>query len=348
MQVKTDPINASMKGYTKIWESSDMEVATVANGVVTAKNVGSATITLTLLDETGAKVASASTTVKTEVVPVTKVSFNMKQVRLYFAATANEDYNTCKTLSLNYQPSNAYVKRVDWDTTDAAVAVVGELYHSKGSESSSYSTQVVATGVGTCTVTAKLITLDESGNEVEIVQKIEVLVSSKTVDLKLNATKKTLNLKKGEDVFFQMEAIDNSTGDPVPVRWKSSNAKVAKVDSNGLVIALKAGKATITATTKDGNKTTANCVITVKKLKITKITAEKKLTLKVGETYVPTIKIKPAGAYITALKFSSSDASIVKVDADGTLTALAAGKATITISATDGSKKSCKIKVTVK
>lgn len=45
------------------------------------------------------------------------------------------------------------------------------------------------------------------------------------------------------------------------VEWKSNNTSVATVNSNGMVVAIKVGDATITATTFDGNKT-ATCAIT--------------------------------------------------------------------------------------
>ncbi len=44
--------------------------------------------------------------------------------------------------------------------------------------------------------------------------------------------------------------------------WKSSNSKIAKVDKNGKVTGVKAGKTTVYATTTDGKKLT--CKITVK------------------------------------------------------------------------------------
>lgn len=46
------------------------------------------------------------------------------------------------------------------------------------------------------------------------------------------------------------------------VTWKSSNTKIATVDSNGNVKGLRTGKATITVTTVDGKKT-AKCTVTV-------------------------------------------------------------------------------------
>ena len=45
--------------------------------------------------------------------------------------------------------------------------------------------------------------------------------------------------------------------------WKSSNPSVATVNSDGLVTAVSAGVATITATTTDGSKLSASCEVTV-------------------------------------------------------------------------------------
>ena len=47
------------------------------------------------------------------------------------------------------------------------------------------------------------------------------------------------------------------------VKWKSSNPNVASVDSRGVVVAKKAGTATITATAENGKK--AVCKVTVNK-----------------------------------------------------------------------------------
>ena len=67
--------------YADTWSSSNTDVATVSNsGVVSAKAVGNATITVMTVD--GNKVATCSVKVNAAVVPVTGVSFNSASVTM--------------------------------------------------------------------------------------------------------------------------------------------------------------------------------------------------------------------------------------------------------------------------
>ncbi|MBP3571723.1 MAG: DUF4091 domain-containing protein [Clostridia bacterium] len=66
--------------------------------------------------------------------------------------------------------------------------------------------------------------------------------------------------------------------------------------------------------------------------------AADKVTLEAGMTYPLTYKILPEYATeIPAIAFTSSDESVLTVDKNGTITAKAVGKATVTIAPTDGS-----------
>lgn len=80
------------------------------------------------------------------------------------------------------------------------------------------------------------------------------------------------------------------TGATKGVKWSSSRPKVAKVDQKGLVTALKAGKATITAKV-DGKKLT--CAITVKQSLSADAT---NITLKAGETKTVNLTSRSGGS----------------------------------------------------
>lgn len=83
------------------------------------------------------------------------------------------------------------------------------------------------------------------------------LQTNAATNVKLNATKKTMYLKS----TYQLKV----TGTTKKITWKSSNPKVATVNTKGLVKAKAKGKVTITATIGSGsNSTKLKCNITVK------------------------------------------------------------------------------------
>lgn len=93
--------------------------------------------------------------------------------------------------------------------------------------------------------------------------KCKVTVKAlKVKSLKLNEQK--LVLKK--DNKEKLKAIVSpANASNKAVTWKSSNKKVATVNSKGVVTAKKNGTAIITATAKDGSKKRATCKVTVLK-----------------------------------------------------------------------------------
>lgn len=85
-------------------------------------------------------------------------------------------------------------------------------------------------------------------------------------------------------------------------------------------------------------------------VKVKSITLEKydkKVTIEKGEKVALKVKVKPKNATNKKLKFKSSNKKIVTVNKKGVIQGKKNGKATITISAQDGSKKKIKLEVTV-
>ena len=82
-----------------------------------------------------------------------------------------------------------------------------------------------------------------------------VAVSSVSLD------KTTLTLARQESYTLKA-TVNPSDATNKKVSWKSSDEKIATVDADGKVTAVAVGKATITVTTEDGNKT-ATCEVTV-------------------------------------------------------------------------------------
>lgn len=166
----------------------------------------------------------------------------------------------------------------------------------------------------------------------------------------LNTT--SLSLEKGNTSTLTA-TVNPSTATDKEVRWKSSNPKVAKVDSNGKITAVKKGTTTITCKAKDGSNKKATCKVTVTKdsvssIKVTGISLDKtSLRLQKGDTSALTATVMPSTASNKNVIWKSSNSKVAKVDSDGKVTAVKKGTATITCKAKDSSNKKVICKVTV-
>ncbi len=112
-----------------VWTTSDSSIATVSNGVITAKAVGTATITATC----GNYSSSVSVTVSIPVVPCTGISLSESSVSI--VTTGNTD-----TVTASVTPQDC-TDTVVWTTSDSDVATV-------------VNGVITAEGIGTATITA--------------------------------------------------------------------------------------------------------------------------------------------------------------------------------------------------
>ena len=372
-----NPDNATDKSVT--WGSSDVSVATVADGRVTAKKSGEATITA----KSGSCIAECKVTitVSTETVTLDKTTLSLavgESVQL--TATVKPDDATDKnvswtssdesvvkvdngkvsalkfgkatitakcggkaaecavtvtvptgsvtldktTLSLavgesvqltaTVKPDDATDKNVSWTSSDESIAKVDNG-------------KVTAIRAGKATITAKC-----GGKTAECAVTVTVPTGSVTLD------KTTLSLAVGETAQLTATVNPDDATDK-NVAWASSDESVAKV-ANGMVTAVKAGNATVSA--QCGGKT-AKCIVTVI-VPVTSVTLDKSsLTMAVGETSVLTATIKPDNATDKTISWSSSDPSVVKVD-NGKLTALKVGTSVVSVIAANFSA-SCSVMV---
>lgn len=157
--------------------------------------------------------------------------------------------------------------------------------------------------------------------------------------------KSGLELVEGETASLVATVLPEDAYDPSVV-WSSSDESVAKVE-DGTVKAVKAGTAVITVTTVDGGLT-ATCDVTV----IAKVSGvvlnETSLDLVEGETATLKATVKPDNATNPEVVWSSDDESVATVK-DGVVTAVSAGKTTITVTTVDGGMTAtCEVTVTAK
>ncbi|MBR6203676.1 MAG: Ig-like domain-containing protein [Candidatus Methanomethylophilaceae archaeon] len=113
LTVTVSPSNATNKNVT--WSTSNASVATVSNGVVTAKSQGTATITVTTVDGKLATTCDV-TVVGSSVVPVTGIALDKRTMDLEKGQTG--------TIVATVMPDNATNKTINWSTKDSSVATV--------------------------------------------------------------------------------------------------------------------------------------------------------------------------------------------------------------------------------
>lgn len=127
-------------------------------------------------------------------------------------------------------PSTAKNKQVTWSTSNNKVVEVSQTG------------EIAAVGVGTATVT--------------VTTKDRAKTATATINVKditLTLDKKETNLIIGNKTKIEYEILPSIVKNK-QVTWISSNPEIALVDANGIITAVKEGTATITATTKQGNK----------------------------------------------------------------------------------------------
>ena len=203
------------------------------------------------------------------------------------------------TLTPKVYPSSLEDKSVTWKSSNKSVAIVtsdGEVYGVKAGTATITCTSV-ATGVSTtCKVTVGYVKLD----------KTEAIVE-KTKTKTLKAT------------VYPSKLEDKS------VTWKSSNESVATVTSSGKVKGIKAGKTTITCTSKATGLSTT-CKVTVGYVKLD----QTEVSVKKGKTLTMTATVYPSSLTDKSVTWESSNTAVATVTKAGKVKGIKAGMAIIT------------------
>lgn len=354
------PANATNKKV--VWSSSDEKVVTVANGKLTAKDAGTATVTVTTSD--GGKAATCDVTV---IVPVSKLNISDKSLVMSAFETV--------TLTVGILPENAKSKNLQWSSSNDKVVTV---------------TDGVLTAVdkGTATITVKT---EDGRKSAYCTVKVNMPVSTLTLNRESDSL--VVGQTRTLSVIISPENADNKK-----VIWESSDESVAKV-VNGIVTAKAPGTAVITVQTLDGTKldtcdiTVTNPSVSITNMELKRISkssliegqlsitgngiAELALANKNGDKIFkygatinnPIIKFPGIenqlasnmitvdilnfilGAYNTSNKnmvWKSSNENVLKV-VDGKLTTIGKGTTQLELTNSDGSKSiACSITITGK
>lgn len=293
-----DALGAELPGRAIAYASSDDRVATItAAGVVTAVAPGGATITVTSEQRT-ARVAVTVT-----LAPIASVSIVAAAPPLYVGGTAQ-----LSVAAVDSAGRPASDRPVAWSSSDASVAGV------------SSTGLVTGLAVGTATITATIE--GRSGTlAVAVLPRPVAAVALALAPLAVGDTARlTTRLADAQGRVLTGRAITFASDAPA----------VATVDALGLVTAVGAGTATLSATSEGVRGTLA---VTVAARPVTTVdVAPDTARLGVGATVQLTATPRAANGAVVAgrtIAWTSGAPSVASVAPDGRATAIAPGTAVV-------------------
>jgi uncharacterized protein YjdB len=294
-----------LAGRTIVWASSSPQVAAVdATGNVIGVSAGSATITATCEGKT------ASSTITITVIPIASIAMTPG------SATLVVGQSTSLTPIATDANGNVLGGRpMTWKSADTTIATVSDLG--------------LVTAVGAGTVAISATAEGKTG-----MSQIVVTPATPTPVASVTLTPTSASLVVGSAATIS-DTLKDASGHVLTgraVAWVSNTPGVATVDASGVVTAVSAGTATITATSEGK---TASATITVSLVPVASVVVSPtSANLYVGGTTTISAIAKDANGNALAgrvVEWTSSAPTIATVNsATGLVTAIAPGTATIT------------------
>ena len=170
----------------------------------------------------------------------------MKSLELADTSVAGGKSVTLKPL---IGPADVTNKKLTWSVSE-------NEYGIKINGSGKVSTKAVTEPVN---VTVTVSALDGSG----VSASCEVTVYPATTKVTISAKGGELPASISVDTTLELTASSQPAGTAGTYTWKSSNEKIAAVDANGVVTAIKAGKVKITCTAADGTNKSASVTLKI-------------------------------------------------------------------------------------
>lgn len=324
LRATVTPANANEK---LIWVSNNTNVATVDdNGVVTAVGVGQAIIGvrgantgwakcwITVINTGPAVPPPAGGTTGGAAGGTTGGTAPAKAVIRFKGSSAKMDINGRSAGRIGYTLSDPSAS-VEWVTTNAAVATVD----STG--------LVTAVGVGSCVIGARA----NGGKWAKF--KITVVNSAKPTSVEVETT--SLSLAPGS--YYDLQASVQPAKADQSLYWKSANSSVASVTQTGRITAGQRGTTLVRVYSAANKRLYKQITVSVAVNAPTSIEVDKSIyTVSQGSSVKINAKAMPETAE-QGLRYVSSNAAVVSVAADGTMTAHKQGKAVIRIYSAESS-----------
>lgn len=295
---------SAKKGYT--FTISDETVAEVLrDGRVKGRKQGTCTLTI------GSKVDPTATKVLDVIVvqPAKSVKAQLDQETLSVGQTAQ--------ITASVSPEDATLQGVTYESRKPEVATVDE--------------NGVVTGVsrGSTTIRVK----SEDGY---VQTSVTVQVRQPAEEIQLELAKATL--PEGKTATVKATVLPKDTNNK-KLTWSSSDESIATVNREGRVKGIQPGTVTITAASAEVPEVTGSIDVQVVRLAKSVAFEQKEYDVILGQTAQLAVTVGPEDTTDKSVTYKSNNPKKVSVDENGVVTALAAGKATITATTADGSRR---------
>lgn len=307
------PSNAdNQKVIWTVENSSVIEYVDNQDGSATIKGLQVGTSKVTARTDDGGFMSTCNVTVG---VGVEKIELDKSELFLKKGETAS--------LNATIFPADASNRSLKWETSDNSVATVDA------------NGKVTAVGNGEATV---FVSSADGG----FTAYCNVSVTTSVSGLSLNPSEFTLE-SIGSSFIIEPVVSPEDASD-ISVVWKSEDAKVVSVASDGTVTAIGPGTTTVKATTNDGSFT-SNCVVSVKSPAQHVSLDKTSLKLLEGESGKLTATVYPLNSTQKTLTWVSDHPDVASVDNEGNVTARKAGTATVTVKVAENVTAVCKVTV---
>lgn len=290
-----EPDNAVDKSI--VWTSSEEEIATVANGVVTGLKVGQTTITATTVNG-----LTATCEITVNPIQASGVTLNAQDMTLFIGQTDK--------LTATVEPANTTDATIVWSSDNEDVAKV------------SADGTVTAVSVGVANITATC-------GEVSATCKVTVNpIQVSSIELSLE----DMTLYIGSTATLTAKVYpENATNREIA--WSSADPSIVSVDTSGLLSALQIGETIVTASCGD---ISATCKVRVIAIAPTSIELNiKDMNLFIGQSETLQAVVRPANTTYLSVIWQSDDESVAIVSASGQVTGVKEGVANITATCGD-------------
>ena len=301
--VAKDANGAVITGRAITWASSNPGIAAMTLGVVVGATPGSSTISATVDGVTG----SVSLTITA--VPVTQATVASVVVTIDSSSLAIGHVAAAHATAKDSDGNVITGRPVTWASTNAGVAAVNFGV-------------VTAVGVGTAGISAKIDGVTGSANVAVIVPPVA------TVSVSIDSA----SLAVGHIAAAHAVAkdADGTVLNGRTITWSSSNTGAATVNSSGMVTAVAAGNAAISASV-GGVTGSENISVALAAVASVTVTLDSS-TMAPGHTAAAHAVAKDAGGNVLTgrtITWSSSNTAAATVASSGVVTSVAQGTASI-------------------